>query len=1050
MKFINVEKRAIVRWDWDLIYDDVDGSLTDESNAVVVYNNNFTMSNPNCRLDSRFINGTVCTNSKKWIRFAFNELKPDLVLRANITNFNGQMASTVKYDKRLTHTFGFMSSLEANQEYLIEFDQALYPTNVSYSAGIYNIEPSDWIVIKHRMWKKPDRVYFGNNLQIESFVPLTPDMDTGRWHWNNSTQMLSYILSNNKNVMPFLDYQIKFDAHVCRFVGCEPPVQPGYRLPVKERPPNALFWSNVETWAFAEPGWGGHVESRINGRAYQLPQEGDSVKIPDGRFVVVDCPIPKLKYLQIEGVLEFDNGLNHTLNVELIFINGGQLIIGWENKPIMTNVDIILRGSKDSLNFYLPDGISNIGGKGIGVYGGLDLHGRPRTPSWTTLSNSALNNTNQINLSVPVDWQIGELVVIGSTSYHPNQTEIVQIISKSSDNRTITFNTSLKYDHLSYGENFPNGESYRIAAPVGLLSRNIRIIGEEYPNQFNDLYGTRTLVSDYSKFDSDGSPVFYKGYARISNVEFELFGQFSRGDSDDYKYGILFSNLGDYNYSRPSYVRNSAFHHGFAAAVGILNSNSIPIEDNVVHRTLDFGFYLEGHSNIIKRNMLVYILWSSSILSWEAEFNGEYWGAIDAHLAESVVIENNFISGVERLGLFYKGEACDNLNETVGVGKNNSIKDNTIYASLAGVVILPEFYFESLTCIKISGFTVFKAMHYGIYYQGRQSIILDANKLVDNFVGAFTFVIEPAPILHQISNKFYTNKNSLIVGQSVDFNCESDVRTYDLNYNSAIRITTFGAGVEELGRIGLVWSNFIGGTNKAPYKPWAGIKTYQSIDGTTLFDNLTIVNFNDQCGRRNYFLATNKDNDDGQHPVMIKNVQMFEVENSSKVWIHRPNLNKINIWDCIDMDCDALKKALLNDLDGTFLGQPGTVIPQSEFEWGSQKRGVGDFRIPKEMLAAPNGSMIPPDQVYKYPGIIRDENSCEYITDWQAYKCHNIEHRVLIIESMDADTLNRRLSPVAILVNKTYLDLINGPQGKLFLKINYFFNIKKMEIFEKF
>ena len=1012
-----------------MIYDDLDGSLTDETDSVVVYNNNFTKNNPNCHVDSRFENGIVCKNSKSWIRFSFNNLQPNLVLRTNITNMNGQTATTNRNAKRLTHLIGFMSALEANQEYLVDFDQALYPTNISYSAGFYNFEPGNWIIINHRMSRKPDRVLFGNNVQTESFVPLTPSLDSGRWYWHNATQTLSYILSNNKNVEPFIDHQVFFDAHVCRYVGCQPPIQPGYRLPVKERPINALFWSDVETWAFAEPGWGGHGGSRRTGRTYQLPQEGDSVKIPDGRYVVVDCPIPKLKNLQIEGILEFDNGLNHTLNAELIFINGGQLIIGWENDPILNNVDIILRGTKDSINFYLPDGFSNIGGKGIGVFGGLDLHGQPRVPSWTTLSTSARKETNQINLNVPVDWREGELIVIGSTSYHPNQTEIFEIVSKSNDGKTLTLNATLKFDHLSYGETYPNGEWYTIAAPVGLLSRNIRIIGEAYPEQFADLYGTRTLVSDYSALNSEGNPVFYKGYARLSNVEFDLFGQFSRSSSDDKKLGILFSNLGDYNYSRPSYVKNCAFHHGFAAAIGILNSNSIPIEDNVVHQTLDYGFYLEGHSNIIKRNLLVYILWSSSILTWEAEFNGEYWGAIDAHMAESVVIEGNFISGVERLGLFYKAESCDNSNETVGIGKNNSIKGNTIYCSMAGVVLLPDHYHKNLTCVKVSGFTVYKSMHWGIYYQGPQSVILDSNKLIDNYVGAFTYVIRPRPILHQISNKFYLNKNSLIVGQSKDFDCLSDVRTFDLNFNSAIRIQTFGAGTSEFGKIGLVWSNFIGASNKAPNKPWAGLKTFQAIDGKTLFENLTVTNFNSQCGARNYFISTNKFNDDGQHPVMVKNITMYGVDDSSKVWIHRPNLEKINPSDCIDMDCDGLKKALLNDLDGSFLGEKGTVIPQSEYEWGSQQRGLGDFRIPKEMLTAPNGSMIDPSQVYKYPGIVRDKNKCQYIHDWQAYKCHDIEHRILIIESMDPDTLDRRLSPVAILANKTYLDLINGPQG---------------------
>ncbi|RNA07260.1 hypothetical protein BpHYR1_049764, partial [Brachionus plicatilis] len=54
LKFNNVQIRAIQRWDWDLIYDDLDGSLTDETNNVVVYNNNFTINDPNCKSDSRF------------------------------------------------------------------------------------------------------------------------------------------------------------------------------------------------------------------------------------------------------------------------------------------------------------------------------------------------------------------------------------------------------------------------------------------------------------------------------------------------------------------------------------------------------------------------------------------------------------------------------------------------------------------------------------------------------------------------------------------------------------------------------------------------------------------------------------------------------------------------------------------------------------------------------------------------------------------------------------------------------------------------------------
>ena len=38
----------------------------------------------------------------------------------------------------------------------------------------------------------------------------------------------------------------------------------------------------------------------------------------------------------------------------------------------------------------------------------------------------------------------------------------------------------------------------------------------------------------------------------------------------------------------------------------------------------------------------------------------------------------------------------------------------------------------------------------------------------------------------------------------------------------------------------------------------------------------------------------------------------------------------MNSADCVDMDCDAKKKCMIKDLDGTLLGETGTVIPMSE------------------------------------------------------------------------------------------------------------------------
>jgi hypothetical protein len=62
------------------------------------------------------------------------------------------------------------------------------------------------------------------------------------------------------------------------------------------------------------------------------------------------------------------------------------------------------------------------------------------------------------------------------------------------------------------------------------------------------------------------------------------------------------------------------------------------------------------------------------------------------------------------------------------------------------------------------------------------------------------------------------------------------------------------------------------------------------------------------------------------------------------------------------MDCDGLKKALILDLDGTFLetGSAGSIVAESEWEWdGDPRRGLGDFRLPVVMLTDPDdGSKI--------------------------------------------------------------------------------------------
>ena len=55
--------------------------------------------------------------------------------------------------------------------------------------------------------------------------------------------------------------------------------------------------------------------------------------------------------------------------------------------------------------------------------------------------------------------------------------------------------------------------------------------------------------------------------------------------------------------------------------------------------------------------------------------------------------------------------------------------------------------------------------------------------------------------------------------------------------------------------------------------------------------------------------------------------------------------------------------------------------------------------------------------------------NCTWMANWNAYHCQGIQHRMLVIESMDGDSEIRRLSPVALVGETTwqYTDLLNGP-----------------------
>lgn len=339
------------------------------------------------------------------------------------------------------------------------------------------------------------------------------------------------------------------------------------------------------------------------------------------------------------------------------------------------------------------------------------------------------------------------------------------------------------------------------------------------------------------------------------------------------------SNLGNYNATRETYVRESTFHHGLGVAIGISSSNNIPVESNVVYHTIDCAIKIEGSGNLITNNLVATNYWGATFQPEEATLDKTYVGAIDISKADSAVVTDNFVAGAERVGIAMRGDLCPGGSLPGSLA--HSVRRNTVYGAGTGVSVQPKQAY-SLGCMEMSEFTVYKSQYFGIYYQASGAFTADSNTLVDNQINVFSIIFSPSASSHIATDKKVNIKNSLIVGKSSLYDC-AEIKPNNLSDANSL-FNTFGAGQSGSGVIGLTWPTFIGGPNGFPDKPASNIISYNQVGGEMVVTNVTFANFQPTaCGNEDFALSSSKNNDDGQHPLSVNSLNLFNVHNGSKV-----------------------------------------------------------------------------------------------------------------------------------------------------------------------
>ncbi|GMH45333.1 hypothetical protein BSKO_13290 [Bryopsis sp. KO-2023] len=508
------------------------------------------------------------------------------------------------------------------------------------------------------------------------------------------------VLFSGKNDVAFGTKQasvVKIEGDRCPREGCPEP-----EVVDVDREPFIRRWSNATQWP--------------NGF---LPEHNQDVEVKEEWRLLMDIPPPKMKTLDIKGELIFDEAMaSTTLEADSILLTG-ELKAGNSSVAFMRSATIILHGNQGSVPLQIAGDI-DIGPKALIVLGKLRLFGQRRTVIWTRLAETAQVGDTEIKVESSVDWQGGEELMLSSPSHDQHHSETA-VIKRRVDGRTFELEEPLEFKHFGDLTNHEvKGKILDVRTEVGLLSRNIKIMGTETP----DRYGAHVAV--YRLVDEEAARIF-EGSTQLSGVEFYNGGQFQTVRST---FDFQGANGG------LSFVRNCAFHGNQNTAMYLKRADNIEISGNVIYETVGSSVDVLESDNIVLQNNLAALthlrvpnpggevfeaIGNFMICCFDVAANGP------TRKCEGVTLTGNVAAGSFHLSYFVRGESCDTQPS------KSAYQGNVGHASRIGVLFNTKTDGE---CAQISGFAIHHTTEVGIGFNSKTPRVeVEDVVLADNLVG---------------------------------------------------------------------------------------------------------------------------------------------------------------------------------------------------------------------------------------------------------------------------------------------------------------------------
>jgi hypothetical protein len=226
--------------------------------------------------------------------------------------------------------------------------------------------------------------------------------------------------------------------------------------------------------------------------------------------------------------------------------------------------------------------------------------------SWTRLDGTILPGATRLKVADPVDWGVGDHIVVTTTDYVPNHSEELIICSISGN--TIEFTTdlnpslapctvkkSVQWTHN--GQQYPLDrlpprlniakKAAETRAAVALLTRSIRIVSEG--DVVGQTFPVCTKESCPRQYYFGGHVIARQGFKlfEIQGVEFKQLGQ--GGNIGHYPIHFHMARKTPAN----TFVRDSSINESMTRWITIHGTQGVEFARNVGYKSIGHGFYLE-------------------------------------------------------------------------------------------------------------------------------------------------------------------------------------------------------------------------------------------------------------------------------------------------------------------------------------------------------------------------------------------------------------------------------------------------------------------------